>query len=196
MRELNFYLSFAEKLIKSYAKIKKIKVNISDEFISYVAHRIIKGDHNFILDKVSKSKQQLLSEEECKRLYLKQCGIYGIRAYLSRNKNNEEKRIPFTDMFDYNKGVNEDSYLNISNSKYNPLEILCREDDVKEAKKLLKTLISSSGLTKHETYVVAEYLNGDKTFSDIAEENNVSPQAIHIAYQKALQKMSSMVKRV
>ena len=189
MRELKYYLDFSEKLIKSYSKIYKRKLDISEDFISYVAHRMIKGDMRFDVDKIS-DRHKDKPIDVARSFYLRQQGIFGIKAYLSSLNNRKRNCYNFSDI--ENSSINSDSfdvgsYLNIYKDS-SILEDLCDKEEQEHTMNYLNILVNSSGLTKNEMNVISQICKG-KNMSDIARENNVSPQAINISYQKALKKM-------
>lgn len=194
MKELNYYLEFAEKIIKSYCKKHKLHFDITDEFISSVAYRIMRGEEKYNTDRVSEKKRNSSTPEECFIHYLRQCAIFGVRAYIDlyNKKHRNIRQVLFSEIdsrcfqrFDHN-------VFQIAITK-TPVDILCEEETNKEIQGLLDTYIQSSGLTINEINVIQQYKNG-KSLSDIARENNVSPQAINTSYQNAISKMSSMVK--
>lgn len=193
MKDLEFYLKFSEKLIKSFSKKSVGYIDISEDFISYVAHRIMKGDAGFTMEKVSARSKLNKTPEQCYKHYLRQCGIFGIKAYISDLKKKKQKsKLCFSDI---TISRNLDSYLNLSSSS-NPLEELCRKEVEKETSNFINVLVHSSGLTGNEADIIKRYIYEGKTFADIARENNVTPQAINLSYQNAISKMSEMVKHV
>jgi hypothetical protein len=192
MKDLGFYLLFSEKLINSFSKKYKLSIDISEDFISYVAHRIMKGDMGFDMDKVSAKSKLNKTKEECHKHYLRQCGIFGIKAYMT-NMKKKKKSVRFSEILPSNKGI--DSYLNLTVSE-SPLERLCDKEDKAEIVSLVNLLVHSSGLTTNEAHIIKRHFYDGKSFADIARENRVAPQAINLSYQNALNKMSDMVKQV
>lgn len=203
MKELNYYLEFAEKIIKAYCKKHKIRFDITDEFISSVAYRIMRGEERYSIDKVSEKKRKSSTNEECFNHYLRQCAIFGVRAYIDlyHKKKQKVRQILFSDI---DNAINRRSDLSTcpfgfdhsvfqSANKKTPVDILCEEETKQEMRGLLDTYIQSSGLTPNEISVIQQYKDG-KSLSAIARDNNVSAQAINMSYQNAINKMSSMVK--
>lgn len=194
MKELSYYLEFAEKIIKAYCKKHSIRLDITDEFISSVAYRIIRGEEKYSIDKVSDKKRKSSTDEECFTHYLRQCAIFGVRAYIDlyNKKQKKIKQILFSEINSRSFHQFDHKMFRVATTK-TPVDILCQEETNKELYGLLDTYIKSSGLTPNEIDVIQRYKEG-KSLSDIARENNVSPQAIHLSYQNAINKMSAMLK--
>ena len=190
-RSLEYYTSFAEKLIYSYIKKNNQNFDPPNDMVGYVTNRLIKAEGKYDYNRVTDKCKLGRSEEECRKYFLRMHGIYGIRAYINGLTKKNNKFILSTDM---NNKLDKDflSQIYISNQNSSPDS----EKSNDEQRSLVNILINSSDLTDKQKHAVCSHIFEQKTFEQIGLERDppVTAQAINYAYQEALKKMRSVVK--
>jgi len=176
MLELQEYLETAEKAIRKWGCLAMLR---DEDSISYVAYKMMLADDKF--DGRGSRNGFRMSRAK-----------YAIRALVSSYKKKQKDKMISLNIPTYSKnsgGDNVDLYNQVDSGVMSPDEICMSKENNKT---IFDTVINSKLLTIRQKACVLGYYRDGRKLGDLAEEFNVTHQAINISIKEAIEKLKCL----
>lgn len=168
------YITFARKLITQRASVFRNKFLRDDDAISYVAERMMWSDAKYNPDKGMKRSSNRY-----------RYGRYAVKTLISKFKKRRQE------IMEFSKFKSSLSLSNCCQIEQNKLDSEYCED-----KQQVNFLLNNSGLTPTEKKYVEEHYLNNTSVKKIAENNDISRQAVEQGISLGLQKMRRVTQNV